>query len=808
MASTSVVFDILANDRASSKFAAVGKAADKSTTPMAKMGKIAKTAAIGVAAVGAGAIAAGKYVFDYGAKLEQMGMKAETVFGNQLGSVQKWADKSAAAMGLTSREATGLAANFADLLIPMGFTRKQAAGMATDVVGLSGALSQWSGGTKSAAEVTEILNAAMLGETDGLKALGISISAAEIDARLLKNGQDKLTGSALQQAEALATQALIMEKSTDAQKAFADGGSPLLTAQAKIKSTLGEVRDELIMGLVPALSTGAEYVADHLVPAIEGGIDAAREIGRALAPAAEEIVEALGHLAGEGDGIGDMFHNTFIPAVRTTAEVVGTLVDFVDDLPGPVKSLGVEVGIAALVFPRLAAGIVASKDALTGYASRVQGATVKTVLMSDAMRTAAGIGGAVALTKSVNETNDAIGFLEKTAGGAAVGFSVGGPWGAALGTAAGAVWGLQEPLKGLFQKILPETYHAVEYTARTFAVSKTDVGDFASSLDQLTGALTESTRAMALQALQQAKVLGTGRELGLTTREMIDAALGVPRASRKVTSAIYDQWQQAGILDNKYLHLSDTLNLTTRDLNKAQRETRQTSRATQELAGKLKGIPPKVRTKVLAEGIPVGLKNLAALSKRYHLLPKQINTLIEAAELPFTVKQVKNFQGEIDKTDKKKATPKFDADDKRFRENVNRTNQSLNELDRRKATPKADLSLEQYFQDRANLITSLNNIPDETVYIDVYERFHPDPDRPGGNNRAAPSLTTTPPGPRGPGFTMTTPRAMSASPMSSSGGVTVNINGPVFGDPQAFAREVQKQLLALKRNSGVTLGLS
>lgn len=236
-------------------------------------GKVAKGLIGGFAAVWAGgkALDIGKDIFGAAAGLEQLQKKSATVFGDALGDVQKWAKGNASAMGQTTNEVVGMATSLGDLLIPMGFTRKEAGKMSTDIVGLAGALSQWSGGTKSASEVSDILTAAMLGETDGLKALGISISAAEIQAVLAAKGQDKLTGSALAQAQAMATQQLIMEKSTDAQAAFSAGGSPLLAAQAKIKSALGEVKDSLLAGLIPALSVGASWFAEHLPGAIETG---------------------------------------------------------------------------------------------------------------------------------------------------------------------------------------------------------------------------------------------------------------------------------------------------------------------------------------------------------------------------------------------------------------------------------------------------------------------------------------------------------------------------------------------------------
>lgn len=243
----------------------MGDSADGAGSKLKKFGAVA---AAGLAVAGTALIAGGKYAFEHGAMLEQMDMKAKTVFGGQIGSVNKWADNNARAMGLSSMEATGLAANFADLLIPMGFARDEAAKMSTEVVGLAGALSQWSGGTKSAAEVTEILNAAMLGETDGLKSLGISISAADVQAQIAAKGQAKLTGAARQQAEAQAIQTLIFQKSTDAQKAFADGGSPLLSAQAKLKGMFAQIRDEMVMKLVPVMGKLADFAVTKLAPAL------------------------------------------------------------------------------------------------------------------------------------------------------------------------------------------------------------------------------------------------------------------------------------------------------------------------------------------------------------------------------------------------------------------------------------------------------------------------------------------------------------------------------------------------------------
>lgn len=229
---------------------------------------IGKYAAIGFAGVAAGLALAAPKIFDMGASLEATRKKIKTVFGKEANRVQKWADKAAERMGLTSTKAQGLAANFADLLIPMKFTRTEAAKMSTKVIGLAGALSEWSGGQRSAEEVADILSKAMLGERDALKGLGISITEEDVQQRLHKNHADKLTGTLLAQAKAVATEQLIFEKSKDAQTAYAKGSGTLLARQAALKAKFDTLVETLVTKLTPVLVTVFEWVATKLVPAV------------------------------------------------------------------------------------------------------------------------------------------------------------------------------------------------------------------------------------------------------------------------------------------------------------------------------------------------------------------------------------------------------------------------------------------------------------------------------------------------------------------------------------------------------------
>lgn len=223
--------------------------------------KMNKAAVAGSLAIVAGFGKIAKDSVGLSRHMSDLDAKSRAVFEDQLKPMQKWAKENKKAFGLSSRETLGLAANFADLLKPMGFTAEEAANMSTEVLDLSGALAKWSNGQYEASEVSEILSKAMLGEREQLKSLGISISEADVKQRLAKNGTDELTGAALQQARAIATQQLIMEKSTDAQAAWANGGRAAAEAENSMSVATAELQEKIATVLAPAIAQGTELLA-------------------------------------------------------------------------------------------------------------------------------------------------------------------------------------------------------------------------------------------------------------------------------------------------------------------------------------------------------------------------------------------------------------------------------------------------------------------------------------------------------------------------------------------------------------------
>lgn len=214
------------------------------------LGGIATKAGVAGAAIGAVVIAVKQAAEGFwraseaAAAYEQAGIKNAQVFGAQSKMMKKWARQHAEDFGTSTRETLSYAAGIQDLLVPMGFQRKEAANMTKEVGNIIPALQEWDKQGRSTEEITDIVTAALTGETDSLKSLGIGISQNLIDKKIeAMRASGKLKGASEEEAQAMATLALIDEKSADAQKVHNKGTLTMAKAMKKLKSGIAEIKD-------------------------------------------------------------------------------------------------------------------------------------------------------------------------------------------------------------------------------------------------------------------------------------------------------------------------------------------------------------------------------------------------------------------------------------------------------------------------------------------------------------------------------------------------------------------------------------
>lgn len=254
------------------------------------LGKVGKTASrIGTAIKTGFAVAAssalvrvGGDLLDHGAKLDAIDSRTDQVFGDGANTIRDWADDVAKSFGLSQAGVLDLASELGDLLVPLGFTRDEVTAMTPEILEAANAFSYWTGGTVSVEDAASRVQKALLGEREGLKELGLSISEADVSAQMLADGTSDLTGELEKQAKAQATLTLITEGGADALDAYAAGGSEALEAQNSLDSALAEMKDTVARELTPALTTLAEVGASSVIPML-GDLAGAMASGAGLA---------------------------------------------------------------------------------------------------------------------------------------------------------------------------------------------------------------------------------------------------------------------------------------------------------------------------------------------------------------------------------------------------------------------------------------------------------------------------------------------------------------------------------------------
>ncbi|MDH4127367.1 MAG: hypothetical protein OEV44_01340 [Spirochaetota bacterium] len=142
--------------------------------------------------------------------------KFDTVFEAVGSTAQETADRFASTFDVADVTAKKLLSTTGDLITGFGATDAQALDLSERVNILAADLASFSNIEGGVERASQALTAALLGEREQAKQLGIVIREADIQQRLLEKGQSKLTGQALLLAKAEATLELSYEQSKKA----------------------------------------------------------------------------------------------------------------------------------------------------------------------------------------------------------------------------------------------------------------------------------------------------------------------------------------------------------------------------------------------------------------------------------------------------------------------------------------------------------------------------------------------------------------------------------------------------------------
>lgn len=230
--------------------------------------------------------------------------KSQVVFKGAAGTIAEFAKTSVSNLGMSKQAATEAAGTFGNLFTSMGLGVKQSADMSVGLVKLAADLASFNNIDPSVA--LEKLRAGMVGEVEPLRALGINLSAAAVNAKafemgLAKAGETVSTAGLLQ-----ARYALALEQSSNAQGDFARTADGLANSQRiaaaateDLKAALGALVAQPYTIVIQTVTQGVTTLTEMLNrdTAETKMTTAAIEAQQAYQAALAETTRAYEHLA-------------------------------------------------------------------------------------------------------------------------------------------------------------------------------------------------------------------------------------------------------------------------------------------------------------------------------------------------------------------------------------------------------------------------------------------------------------------------------------------------------------------------------
>lgn len=232
-----------------------------------KVGRLGPAVAAAGAAAAAGVAVLAVSAVSSASRVQQAFGGVESVFGATADQVKTLAREAASTVGLASSEYAELANVLGSQLKNLGVSSDALVPTTDRLIKQGADLAATFGG--STADAVAAVSSLLKGERDPIERYGVSIKAADVQARLAAQGLDKLTGAARTQAEQQATLALLSEQTAAANGAFARETGTLAGQQQRLSAMWENGKAALGERLLPVLTAAAQFITERAVPAVQ-----------------------------------------------------------------------------------------------------------------------------------------------------------------------------------------------------------------------------------------------------------------------------------------------------------------------------------------------------------------------------------------------------------------------------------------------------------------------------------------------------------------------------------------------------------
>lgn len=188
----------------------------------------------------------------------------DVTFEDSASTINKWAQEALNAYGITETKAKQYSSTLGAMLKSMGIADDQVLQMSMDMAGLAADMASFYNLDHDTA--FEKIRSGISGETEPLKALGLNLSVANLNAFALEKGMTKTFDKMTQAEQATLRYQYLLEATKDAQGDFARTGDSFSNEMRKLQTNLDRIKTEFGKGLLgvvtPAISLLNNVLSD------------------------------------------------------------------------------------------------------------------------------------------------------------------------------------------------------------------------------------------------------------------------------------------------------------------------------------------------------------------------------------------------------------------------------------------------------------------------------------------------------------------------------------------------------------------
>ena len=240
--------------------------------------------------------------------LEEVQNVVDTTFGSNAGEINAWAQNAIKQFGLTETQAKRFSSTMGAMLKSSGAASGDIVKMSEDLAGLAADMASFYNLDFDTA--FQKIRSGISGETEPLKALGINMSVANLNAYALEKGLSKTFDKMTQGEQVMLRYQYIMNATADAQGDFARTSDGFANSQRLLASNIDSLKTKFGELLVGPLADLTSWANDTL--------------SKLTTPASTTVLDTFSDI--------DLDTQRKLTEIETIAEQANTLIDVLEDI--------------------------------------------------------------------------------------------------------------------------------------------------------------------------------------------------------------------------------------------------------------------------------------------------------------------------------------------------------------------------------------------------------------------------------------------------------------------------------------------